>query len=261
MKLKHAFLVMVGVLFLFSQLFSQQFFSRPNSTIKLIMQGEGGANGAAVVYNPDKQIYYAVFAGNAEYPLDVFDRNGSLLSTSQAGNDMRGMWWNPKKGTLEGNCYLDGGIVAVDLDDNGYPYFADDVIFDGAEHQPNEHAVGVFDPVKKEILYYSDGVVVGYSRKNGKPTKTYVSLVLPVSLENINWSTMIFTGVKDKEIGVLDQVSKKVYLFDITGAQTGTVQLPAEAPVNQAFNFSYANGQLFLFDKDSREWTGYRIFE
>jgi hypothetical protein len=261
MKFKQALPVVMGIVFVSSQLFSQQFFSKPKSALKLTIQSEGGSNGAAVVYNPVKQIYYAVFAGNADYPLETFDQSGGLLSTSQAGNDMRGMWWNPKNGKLEGNCYSDGGIVAIDLDDQGYPYFANEVIFDGADHQPTEHSCGVFDPVKKEILYYSEGAVVGYSRKSGKPSKTYIPLALSVPLENINWSSMIYTGVKDKEIGILDEVSKKVYIFNKSGNQTATVQLPAEAPVNQAFNFSYANGLLFLFDKDSRVWTGYRIFQ
>jgi hypothetical protein len=174
---------------------------------------------------------------------------------------MRGLWYNPKTKTLEGNCYADGGIVKIFLDDLGYATGGASAIFEGGEYQPDEQAVGVYDG-KKEILYYSAGMVLGYSRKSGKPTKTFLFPYLPVDVNDMNWSTMIYTGVKNMELGLLDIVSKKVYLFNRKdGDQTGTVQLPSDAVVYDAFNFSYANGYVFLFDKDERIWTGYKIFE
>jgi hypothetical protein len=63
------------------------------------------------------------------------------------------------------------------------------------------------------------------------------------------------------DYGVLDVYEKKVYLFDkSTWDLSGTVKLPKTAVVYNRFNFSYANGNVFLFNQDTREWIGYRIF-
>jgi len=195
----------LGVIFVSSQVLSQELIQKPKSSLKLVMQMDGGNNGANVAYNPEKKLYYAVYAGNAEYPLETFDARGTSLSQTEAGNDMRGLWYNSKTGTLEGNCYADGGIVKLYIDDLGYATGEASAIFKGDNHQPDDQAVGVYDG-KKEILFYSSGLVSGYSRKNGKLTKTLVFPMLPVDVNDMNWSTMIYTGVKDMEIGLLDIV-------------------------------------------------------
>lgn len=261
MKFRLPILIAVVTVIFSLQANSQQLITNPVASLKLVIEQEGGTNGTAVVFNPEKQLYYTVFAGNSEYPLETFTREGKNIYQSNAGNDMRGMWWNAKAHALEGNCYADGGIVAIGLTGEGYAGEFNTQIFGGNSHQPDDQSVGVFDPVKKEILYYGAGLVSGYSRKTGKPTKTFVILDIPVDNEDINWSTMISTGVKKMELGVMDYNTGKVYLFDkATGDHTATVQLPSNAVIYDKFNFSYANGYIFLFDQDERAWTGYRIF-
>ena len=261
MKIKNLFLAATLIAFLSTALFSQGLIQYPVAGLKLKIEQYDGNNGAAVVFNPEEQLYYTVFAGNADYPLETFDRSGNNVYQSTPRIDMRGMWWNPKAGALEGNCYQDGGIVSFAMTEEGYAIAMDQTIFYGAEHQPDDNSVGVFDSKAKEILYFSIGAVVGFSRKSGKMGKTYVIPYLPVDLENINWNSMIFTGVEGMEYGLLDFVEKKVYLFDKkTWYQTGTVNLPKSVPTYEGYNFSFANGSIFLYNKDNREWVGYRIF-
>jgi hypothetical protein len=261
MKTKNAILSLAVILFMAVNVMAQDLIQYPAPKLKFKIKQSGGKNGAAVAYNPEKQLYYCVMAGNADYPLETFYENGSQVYQASASNDMRGMWWNPKAKTLEGNCYSDGGIVSIGLTPDGFAGNGNRVIFAGSNYQPSEHACGVIDSKGKEILYYSDGMVTGYNRKDGKPSNTYVILSLPVDEEDINWTSLIYTGVKGMEFGVLDSYAGKVYLFDRKyGFLTGTVILPKSAAVYEAFNFSYANGYVFLFDQDEREWTGYRIF-
>lgn len=234
----------------------------PAVSLELKIQGEGGRNGSAVAYNPSMGYYYAVMAGNAEYPLETFSANGTNVYQTQAYSDMRGLWWNAKNGTLEGNCYGDGGIVNIRLTDNGYAGGGNSQIFAGANFQPDAQSVGTFDPKKKEILYYHEGKVVGYGRKDGARTGTELYLALPADELDINWTTLIFTGVKGKELGLHDFQTNKVYLFSRKdGSHTGTVNLPTGVTTYEAFNFSYANGYVFLFDQATRKWIGYKIFE
>jgi hypothetical protein len=262
MKLNLFVSVLVALLVLPAISLTQDLIQFPAASLELQIQGDGGRNGAAVTYNPEKQLYYAVMAGNAEYPLETFSKNGKNLYQSQAYSDMRGLWWNPKEEALEGNCYADGGIVAIGLTEQGYAGDGNRVIIAGGYSQPSEQAVGFLDTKKKEILYLTEGIVVGYSRKDGVMTKTFLWLDIPAEYENINWTTAVFTGVPGMELGVLDFNNNKVYLFDRKhGYHTGTVNLPAGATTYEAFNFSYANGYVFLFDQDARKWKGYRIFE
>jgi hypothetical protein len=241
---------------------SQGVIQYPAPSLELKIEQDGGRNGSAVVYNPKQELYYSVVAGNADFPLETFNKQGRNVYQSRAYNDMRGLWWNAKEKALEGNCYKDGGIVSFGMTDQGYAGTGNRIIFEGGNHQPSDHACGVYDPKKKEILYYNDGYVTGYSRKDGLPADTYLQLSIPVDDFDINYSNLIFTGEKKMEIGLLDINENKVYLFNKkTGAHTETVNLPSDAITYEAFNFSYANGYVFLFDQSDRKWTGYKIFD
>ncbi|MGH2553518.1 MAG: hypothetical protein ACRDEB_07370, partial [Chitinophagaceae bacterium] len=56
-----------------------------------------GTRGAAVVWHPVQNKYYAAFAGNMGYPLAIFNAAGKRLSDEYQTTmvDMRGMWYNP----------------------------------------------------------------------------------------------------------------------------------------------------------------------
>jgi hypothetical protein len=262
MKLTHHLSLSLALLVISSTAISQDLIQYPAASLELKINGEGGKNGASVAYNPEAKLYYAVIAGNAQYPLETFAGNGYRVNEAEAYSDMRGLWWNSKAGTLEGNCYGEGGIVSIGLTGQGYAGTGNMEIFSGGGCQPTEQSVGTFDPKKKEILYYTEGSVVGYSRKDGTMTSTFILLYLPADEIDINWTTLIFTGVKGMEFGLLDYYSKKVYLFSRKdGYHSGTVNLPADAMTYETFNVSYANGYVFLFDQDLRKWTGYKIFE
>ena len=253
--------MLIALLFSAVNLIGQQLIQYPAPSLTFKIKQMGGKNGAAVVYNPIKQLYYCAIAGNADYPLETFTTSGTQVYQARAYNDIRGLWWNPKEKALEGNCYSDGGIVSIGLTDQGYAGFGNRVIFAGAGYQPDDQACGILDTKGKEILYNNNGTVVGYNRKDGSSSGTYIFLSIPVDSEDINWTTMIYTGVKGMEIGLLDYMNQKVYLFSRKdGSHNGTVTLPSSATTYEVFNFSYANGYVFLFDQDARQWIGYRIF-
>jgi hypothetical protein len=77
--------------------------------------------------------------------------------------------------------------------------------------------------------------------------------------ENYNSSAIIFTGLPNKEIGLLNVIDKKIELYDLkTGLMTKSLILPSDAPVETLMNFSYANGIYWLFDTNERIWHGYK---
>ncbi len=231
--------------------------ARANYVMKLVMQADGGgSNGASVAYEPSFNRYYAVFAGNAAYPLSIFNEEGERINSQPltALSDIRGLWYNSKTGNLEANCYDSFGVINYILDRSGFPVNFN-TIFNN-KCQPDVHSSGVYDPNRNEILYYYDGKVYHYNRNTGNLIGT-LKLNLP-DQNAINQTSIVYTGKNKQEIGLLNYVTKTIYLFDInTGGITKEVELPPYAPCESMFCFAYCNGYFWLFNKSQRAWYGY----
>jgi len=240
---------------------AQNVIDYPTASLVLQLPPGGGKNGTAVAYNPEKEIYYTAFAGNPEFPIHTFSKEGNLLAESRVGNDIRGLWWNPKSESLEGNGYGDIGWVRIGLDANGIPNQGNRTLVEGPI-QPLEQAVGALDTRGKEVLFLQEEAQVkGYRLKDGKPTKTEISLQLPQEANRYNKTTLVYTGKKNRELGVLDADLELVYLFRLKdGILSESITLPRGSVKEYQFNFSFANDHIFLFDPRERRWTGYRIF-
>lgn len=247
------FISILGSTNVFAQIISQ-----PKASVQLCFQGTSGTNGSAVAYDPSSNHYFAAIAGNSVFPLEVFDGSGKNLYQTECGTDMRGLWWNSKTKQLEGNGYGSEGIIGLLLDGSGFPSLGNTTILGGAEHQPEANSCGVYDG-KKYIWYYSAGSFHMYSRKSGGAGKT-ISVSGDVNLESLNNTSMIYTGIKGMELGLLDFESSKVLLFNKkNGSLAATIQLPNSAITHYSFRFAYANKHVFLYDVDQRCWTGYQI--
>lgn len=224
--------------------------------ISLTFTGSDGTNASAVIWNSDRKIYYAVIAGNADYPLEAFTKKGKTLHSSMAGIDVRGMWYNSKTKCLEGNGAGETGIFSIALDAVGKPQ-KPEVLFSG-QLQPDFQSIGAFDDKNQLIYYFYDGIIYTYNRENGEAGEIIELEDFPGDLENINLTTVIFTDRKGEELGILD-IEGKVYLFDLNGTHKATVQLPEDAITNDFFRFSFANERIWLYDVDSRTWKGYVV--
>jgi len=237
--------------------------------LELAMPGEAGGTdgtrGANVAYNPVAKKYYAAFAGNVGYPLAVFDLKGKMVSSEDLKTeaDLRGFWYNPITKTLQGNCYADGGWVSYKLDAKGMPE-SPTTLLEGT-YQPGDQSVGTLDP-KTKTVYFLDGTrIVGYNMKGIEGKSIQLKLddmedeeALP---ERYNYTTVIFTGLPKQEFGLYDTENKTIELYNkATGKKTATWQLPDDLPVteNTAFNISYCNGMVWLYDIDARMWYAYK---
>ena len=81
-----------------------------------------------------------------------------------------------------------------------------------------------------------------------------------VDIGDINSTSVGFTGKKGYEYVLLDYNNGKLAFFDRAGNNTATSTLPSDAPLNDSFAFSFANDRVFLYDKDARVWSAYRVF-
>ncbi|MFN4284426.1 MAG: hypothetical protein ACK4E8_00510 [Lacibacter sp.] len=231
---------------------------------------EGGANGAAVVYNPREKLYYAAQAGNKEFPLVIFNEAGNVLSYDQKTlMDIRGLWYNPNTRQIEGNGYKDFGWFAYNLDKKGFPESIR-IIREGRS-QPDDHSAGVYNPDANEVYFLSGTDLIVY-RTNGLPLGKVIKLKVgarsnadnPIVSqtefeENYNFRSIVYTGMAGAEIGLLNTSKKQVELYDLqTGYLTRTISLPLTFEPESYFNFSFSNNTFWLFDKSTRHWVGYR---
>jgi translation elongation factor P/translation initiation factor 5A len=232
--------------------------------MEIAMPEGDGSNGGSVVFHPVSKKYYIPMLGNAIYPFAVFDSKGKLLSEKEAGNDLRGLWYNPQTKNIEGNCYDEGGWVKYKLDAKGN-LTDPEVILEGMK-QPENQSVGVFN-AKENVVYflYSGGVSV--YNMNGeeikkielKKSKSDSAILFLDDNQMYNTTSVIYTGIAKAEIGIFNVEEKKIELYNIaTGIYTTEWKLPEQCTNYPQFNFAYANNMVWLFDKENRRWVTYK---
>ena len=234
-----------------------------------------GTRGASVAWHPEQKKYYAVMAGNTGYPLAVFDATGKRVSDDEltAMNDTRGLWYNPATKEINGNGYGETGWFRYELDKKGIPT-SSQAIFEGS-YQPDGQCVGTFHPVRKEVMFLYNGKVSLYSLADGSTSgsveinwgRKKASGNADAGSETetgetpsaYNGTTVIYTGIKNAELGFLNTEKKTIELYDfVSGFLTKELPLPNSAITESSFNFAYSNGIYWLFNMETRVWTGYK---
>lgn len=242
--------------------------AQDKKTLKKVMelkiQGEGGANGAAVTYNPVTKFYYTAIAGNAEFPLEIFDATGKPVKGGQlkAGADLRGLWYNPATKTLEANTYNEGGWVKYELDSKGITK-APKELFSGMK-QPDAQSLGGFEAKTGKVYFLYLSTVYQYDVKTGEEVKQVDIFpeLEPEEAEELmldyNETVVLPTGLRGKEFMLVNLAKQQLETFNLEGDLVGEISIPEEVVLYDIFNVSYANGIVWFFNKETRVWTGYK---
>ena len=241
--------------------------------IELKIVDEGGANAASIAWHPILKRYYAAMAGNAEHPLTIFDATGKQLSKPGMTTmvDVRGLWYNPKVRTFQTNTYGDGGLVQYKLDEKGKPISFVEMPLEMTK--PGDQSVGAFDPVSQVVYYYFEGLIEGHSIVDGTLTKTTELHLSYASkkdedeglysnedfLDFYSATTIAYTGILNAEWAIVNLEDHQVELYSkTTGYLTQILKVPTDVAIEENFNFSFANGIVWLFNKEARTWVGYK---
>jgi hypothetical protein len=231
-----------------------------------------GTRGASVVWHPVMKKYYAAMAGNASYPLAVFEANGKRVSDDDMVTliDTRGLWYNPIKKRIYGNGYDSNGWFYYNLTPKGLVSGYDELLT--GMHQPDAQSVAAYNATAKQVLFLKGSTVFTYDEK-GDEIKTMNLHIGRTKAQGISEdedattvpdgynNALIYTGIVGQEIGLLNTVKKKVELYDIkSGFLTGTVILPSTVSldIDNSFCFAFTNGIYWFFDIDKRVWVGYK---
>jgi hypothetical protein len=270
--------LLITLLFATTTSFSQVKTTLVKKVLSLTMPTPGedgfpGTRGASIVWNPVQKKYYAAMAGNAAYPMGVYDAKGKLLSDIDAVTlmDVRGLWYNTKTKRIESNGYNEFGFFYYNLNKSGL-ISGYDMIKEGM-NQPSDQSVGAYNAQKNEVLFIKGSKLVSYSaadatandteyiihfnrtKKQGK-SETEDLETLPV---DYNTSTVIYTGIAGAEIGFLNVTLKQIELYNMKdGFMTQAIKLPKDAACYASFCFAYTNGMYWLFNQETRNWIGYK---
>lgn len=246
-----------------------------NPVITLQIPEGDGSNSAAVAWNPLTKKYYTSMAGNAIYPMAVYDVKGKTIQDDViADNDLRGIWFNPISKKIEFNCYDSGGIGHLELDVKG-KIDNKQIDIEGM-NQPDAQCVGVYYTAGNFIIYFNSNTysVEKYNPKTGKLVGTLSTLhvgcktksemeEMDADTEITRWdarnkSVVHYTGIPKSELAILNIDDHTIELYDQkTGLLTKTAyNIPDEIPLYAMFNFSYNNGIWWFFNKEERKWVG-----
>lgn len=239
---------------------------------KNVGEENAGTNGASLVWHPVQSKYYAAMAGNTNYPLAIFNETGKRLSSDNMNTrvDLRGIWYNPIKKTICGNGYGNIGWFHYVLDPRGTVLDVETDIDESA--QPNAQCVGTFNVGTNEVMFLNGNRVSLYSNIGSLNSNINLRLGLTVkddigeefepadeTPEEYNYTTVIYTGQKGAELGMLNVEKRQIELYDSNkGHLTAILKIPEAQVVYPAFCFAYSNNMYWLYDKETRTWTSYK---
>jgi len=260
MKKVSIFIAIFLVTILFQHAFAQ---NSPRKTgiykLSLNIEGEGGANGISVTYNPDLAIYYAGIAGNTDFPLEVFDSRGKLISTTKISFDSRGLWYSPKRNCLEGVAYASYGYYSISVNKEGKPDSKTAKVKTPFKN-PEGQNVAVYVSENDQFVMFYDNYLHFYKAKNAKEVKKI--RIESEYMSDYALYTLIWTGKKGYEVGFFNVYNSELDLYDIkTGNRTASIFIPLDYEAPSQFNIAYCNNYFWLFDNEYREWVAYDIWQ
>jgi hypothetical protein len=224
-------------------------------------QSDEGTNASAVTYIPQLKLYVTCIAGNADYPIEVFDASGKTITSISCGMDLRGLWYNPKTNRLEANGYGDLGWFSMPIGGNGVPTGEWTTIRTG-QHQPNEQSVLSYIPsIQKLVTLNLDNNSFSFlSRKSGKLKVRYHHGTPGDTEWYFNPYCAAYTGNDEYPIALLELNAGQIIYFDLKGKYLNATTISEGLPEMDGFRFAFANRHAFIYDETSRTWTAYRVF-
>jgi hypothetical protein len=107
MKKVYQLIVVVIALLLSNATYSQCSIATSGTLQTLTVSGGSSSVQISLVHNPANNVYYTL---DGSYIRTHSGVNGALLNSYYYSTLMRGIWWNPTTGQLEGNGYNNSGI-------------------------------------------------------------------------------------------------------------------------------------------------------
>jgi|GEM_PF-583305 len=243
-----------------SRLFAQTPQAKASVDFTYTLVSSDGTNGAAVAWHPGLNLFFTVIAGNAEFPLEGFSKTGQNSYSAEAGVDVRGLWYNPGTGNLEGNAAGEAGWFSISFNRNMTAHQASSLV--AGQYQPDFQSVGAYNSGEKKVAYFNPvtEAIDLYPSKKPSKVKSVPLKLSSCGADALNQTSLGYTGVKDFEYVFLNYNDHKLVFVNKAGQETATTALPEELASYGAFKFAFAAGRVFLYEVENRTWTALKVF-
>jgi hypothetical protein len=224
---------------------------------KLVSAKVNGGMGVSVVWNPGLKRYYSAVSGTGEKWLMIFNQQGqSIRNPYLLPFDPGSLWIEGSGNYLRSYAAGMEGLYVIHLRE-GLPAYAENIFY--ALHNPVAIGNGAWVSKRKEMWYFHDKTVYRYKIRNAYH-RTPLQLDLDEFENEINSMGMVYTGIRQSEIGLYDRGQHRILLFNARNGKCSRIlQIADESgPKPLCGDFAFANGLFWLYDRETGIWYGYR---
>jgi hypothetical protein len=253
---KKYFGVSVCVVFL-----SIQAMSQPVDQIRPAMRLETvnikGGMGVSVVWNPGVKTYYAAISGTGDKWLLVYNQEGKPMKNPYSlPFDPGSLWLDGTGKSLKSYASGMEGLYEIHLRE-GIPAYFENVFY--ALHNPVAIGNGAWVSRRKELWYYHDKTIYRYKTRHAHH-RSPLNLNIEDFENELNAMGVVYTGIKNREIGLYDRAQHRILLYNIKNGRCNRVlQILDEAgPRPLCGDFAFSNGYYWLYNRETGVWHGYR---
>lgn len=235
--------------------------SQPIQTLRpltqLISDQPSGGMGVTVVWNPAVKRYYAAVSGSGDRWLFIYDQKGqSVKAPYLLPFDPGSLWVEAGGNSLKSYASGMEGLYEIHLRE-GLPAYAENIFY--ALHNPVAIGNGAWVRRHRELWYYHDKTIFRYKTRHAHH-RTPIHLDIDDFENEINSMGMVYTDIKNGEIGLYDRAQHRILLYSSrNGRCTRILQIMDEnGPKPLCGDFAYANGIFWLYDRETGNWQGYK---
>jgi len=226
-------------------------------SMKLASEGIRGGMGVSVVWNPPLNRYYAAVSGTGEKWLIIYNQQGKPIKKPYSLPFDPGSLWLEGSGKVL-KSYASGmeGLYVIHLRE-GLPAYFENIFH--SLHNPVAIGNGAWARHRREMWYYHDKTIFRYKTKHAHH-RPPLNLNIDDFENELNSMGLIYTGIKNREIGIYDRGQHRILLYSAkTGRCRNILQIMDETgPKPICGDISYANGYYWLYDRETGIWHGYR---
>jgi hypothetical protein len=224
---------------------------------KLVSDGVRGGMGVSVVWHPLINRYYTAVSGTGENWLIIYNHEGKTIKKPYLLPFDPGSLWMENSGKAL-KSYASGmeGLYVIHLQE-GNPAYFENIFY--SLHNPVAIGNGVWVRHRKELCYYHDKTIFRYKTRHVNH-RAPITLMIDDYENELNSMGIIYTGIRNKEIGFYDHGQHRIMLYSAkSGRCTSILQIMDETgPKPLCGDIAYANGYYWLYDRETGNWHGYR---
>lgn len=215
-----------------------------------------GFHGIGISFIPETGFYFSVIEDYKGYAVYLFDESGTLKDSLFTEGNIISVWFNSSNMFAE--ILFDNSVVhSYNINPDGKILFHSERIIN---FNIPENSFPCFEPGSNSLIMIDfDARALNFYDYNSGNMFNSIQLtdLQEKDFRQLN-KKIAFTGFKQKEIALLNYVTREIYFIDISsGKLSSKLKLPLEGLQFSELSFDAADGKIWIF----YGWAGVKIWE